>query len=62
MKEVYLVYGSHFNGCDNFDHVDSIHETLESAQTKQLLLEEATDRPSETSYYVQPHKVENIKL
>jgi hypothetical protein len=62
MKEVYVVFGIQFNGCDNFDFVDSIHETLESAQTKQLLLEEATDKPNGRSYYLQSYKVENIKL
>lgn len=61
-KEVYLVFGSYFNGCDCFEHLDSVHETLESAETKQLLLEESPDKPQDTTYYVRSYKVENVKL
>jgi hypothetical protein len=60
--KVHIVYGNYFNGCDNFYHVDSVHETMESAEIQQLLLEESPDKEKEMDYGIDTYEVQTIKL
>lgn len=60
--KVYLVFGNRFDGCEFWEHVDSVHETMESAETKQLLLEEDPNIERGMSYHIVDYDVENIKL
>jgi hypothetical protein len=60
--KVYLVFGNRFDGAEFWEHVDSVHETEESAETKQLLLEEDPDKKTGMSYHIVAYDVENIKL
>lgn len=60
--KVYIVFGNYFDGCENWEHVDSVHETMESAETKQLLLEEDPNKKTGMSYYIVVFDVQNIKL
>ena len=60
--KVYVVFSDYFDGCENWEYVDSIHETQESAETKQLLLEEDPNKRTGTSYHIVIYDVLNIKL
>jgi hypothetical protein len=60
--KVYVVFTNIFNGCDNFESVHSIHETEESAEAQQLLLEEEKDKRPDKSYFIQKFELQNIKL
>lgn len=62
MKKVYIVISNYFDGCENYEGVDSVHETEESALTQQLILEEAVDKPYSLSYYIREFELQNIKL
>lgn len=60
--KVYIVFGNYFDSCENWEHVDSVHETEESAVIKQLLLEEDPNKKTGMSYYILIYDVENIRL